>query len=52
MEIPEKKSIGINFKCTSCGEGLTIWAEGADLKPGLCLFSCPFCDTEKPLKKI
>ena len=30
-EIPEKKSVKASFKCASCGEGITIWAEGSIL---------------------
>ncbi len=30
-EIPEQKSENIKFKCKSCGERVSIWAEGTDL---------------------
>ena len=50
--VPEKKSMKASFKCTECGEGVSIWAEGADLYQGVCVFSCPFCGSEKPLKRF
>jgi predicted RNA-binding Zn-ribbon protein involved in translation (DUF1610 family) len=51
-EIPEKKSVNVNFKCTNCGEGVTIWAEGADLYQDVRVFSCPYCGMEKTLDKV
>ncbi len=51
-EIPEKKSLKTNFKCLICGEEITIWAEGTDLYNNTQVFSCPFCGTKKPLKKL
>ena len=30
-EIPEKKSMKVNFKCDICGEGITVWAEGTGI---------------------
>lgn len=48
-EIPEKKSININFKCNNCGERITIWAEGTDIYQSMKVFSCPFCGVKKPL---
>jgi predicted RNA-binding Zn-ribbon protein involved in translation (DUF1610 family) len=51
-EIPEKKSVNVNFKCTNCGEGVTIWAEGADLYQDVCVYSCPYCGIEKTLDKV
>jgi len=51
VELPEKKSISIAFKCNSCGEGVTVWAEGSDLHPGLDVHSCPFCGNEKTMVK-
>ena len=51
-EIPEKKSVNVNFKCTNCGEGVTIWAEGADLYQDVRVFSCPYCGVEKTLDKV
>jgi len=51
-EIPEKKSVNVLFKCNSCGEDLTIWAEGADLYPRLRVYSCPYCGEEKTMKRI
>jgi len=51
-EIPEKKSIGLNYRCLQCGEGITIWAEGSDLHPKIKVFTCPFCGSDKNLKQI
>ncbi|MCK4364960.1 MAG: hypothetical protein KAW45_02810 [Thermoplasmatales archaeon] len=51
-EIPEKKSVKANFKCYICGEGITVWAEGADLYRETCIYSCPFCGENEPLKRI
>jgi len=51
-EIPEKKSIKANFKCTSCGEGVTVWAEGTKLYKDMNVYSCPFCGEKKPLDKF
>ena len=50
--VPEKKSIKANFKCLTCGEAITVWAEGTDLQKDTQVFSCPFCGITKPLKKI
>jgi len=51
-EIPEKKSIKANFKCNLCGEGVTIWAEGAELYSDVNVYSCPFCGEKEPLKRF
>ncbi len=51
-DIPEKKSVKANFRCDSCGEGVTIWAEGADLYDNTSVLSCPFCGIEKPLQRF
>jgi len=51
-EIPEKKSVNVNFRCANCGEGVTVWAEGTDLYPDVCVYSCPYCGIEKTLNKI
>jgi predicted RNA-binding Zn-ribbon protein involved in translation (DUF1610 family) len=51
-EIPEKKSVNVNFKCANCGEGVTIWAEGADLYQDVHVYSCPYCGIEKALDKV
>lgn len=48
-EIPEKKSMNINFRCDNCGEGITVWAEGTDMYQNMIVYSCPFCGTKKPL---
>ncbi len=50
--IPQKKSENVKFQCQRCGESLKIWAEGANLYPMLKVFSCPFCGSDKPLKRI
>jgi len=51
-EIPQKKSVKANFSCGRCGEGITVWAEGADLYKNVSVYSCPFCGTEKPLRRL
>lgn len=51
-EIPEKKSVQANFKCNSCGESLTIWAEGADLYKNMHVYTCPFCGKDSSMKKV
>jgi len=51
-EIPEKKSIKANFKCNVCGEGITVWAEGADLYKDMCVYSCPFCGEDEAMIHI
>jgi len=51
-EIPDKKSVNINFKCTNCGEFVTVWAEGAELYSDIRVFSCPYCGIEKNMNRI
>lgn len=51
-EIPEKKSAKVNFKCNSCGEGVTVWAEGAKLYKKVSVYTCPFCGGQEPLKRL
>ena len=51
-EIPEKKSIKANFRCNSCGEGVTIWAEGSDLYKNMHVYCCPYCGKEDSMDKI
>lgn len=51
-EIPEKKSIKANFKCVSCNEGITVWAEGTDLNKNTHVFSCPYCGQEKTMDRV
>jgi len=51
-EIPEEKSVNVNFKCNYCEECMTIWAEGSELFNNICVYSCPFCGQEKPMKHI
>jgi len=51
-EIPEKKSVNVNLKCGRCGEGITIWAEGAELYQDVRVYSCPYCGVEKTLNKV
>ncbi len=50
-EIPEKKSVNVNLKCDKCGEGVTIWAEGADLNSDVHVYSCPYCGVDEALSK-
>jgi len=51
-EIPEKKSVKANFRCGSCGGGVTVWAEGQELYKEPKIYSCPFCGIDKPLNKF
>jgi Zn finger protein HypA/HybF involved in hydrogenase expression len=51
-DIPEKKSVNINFKCKRCDEDITIWAEGAELYPYLRVYSCPYCGEEKTMNRV
>ena len=51
-EIPEKKSIKANFRCVSCSEGITVWAEGTDLYKNIDVFSCPFCGLEQTMDRV
>jgi len=51
-EIPEKKSMKANFRCNTCGEGVTIWAEGTNLYDNTVVLSCPFCGVKKPLDRF
>ena len=51
-EIPEKKSIKANFQCNSCGEGITVWAEGTELYKRMYVFSCPFCGEAETMRRI
>ena len=51
-EIPEKKSVKANFRCSQCGEGVTIWAEGKDLNKNVKVLTCPFCGDKKPLHRF
>jgi len=50
--IPEEKSVNVIFRCNHCGEGITIWAEGANLYNSICVYSCPFCGKKEPMKRI
>ena len=49
-EVPEKKSVNKNFTCTSCGEWVSIWAEGATLYPDIQIYSCPYCGVKQSMK--
>lgn len=51
-DIPEKKSTKAVFRCKTCGEGITIWAEGKDLYNEPRVLNCPFCGVKKPLNRI
>ena len=51
-EIPEKKSMKANFKCVSCMEGITVWAEGTDLYQEIDVFSCPFCGQSQTMNRV
>jgi predicted RNA-binding Zn-ribbon protein involved in translation (DUF1610 family) len=49
--IPENKSINADFLCRSCGEGITLWAEGKKLYEKISIFTCPFCGKEETMKR-
>ncbi|MGF3555049.1 MAG: hypothetical protein ACQXXF_07280 [Thermoplasmatota archaeon] len=51
-EIPEKKSSKVNFRCSYCGEGITIWAEGTNLFENIQVFSCCFCGKTNTMNKL
>ena len=51
-EIPEQKSENIKFKCKSCGERVSIWAEGTDLVQDIQIYSCPYCGEKQFMKNI
>ena len=51
-EIPEQKSENIKFRCKSCGEGVSIWAEGTDLVQDIQVYSCPYCGEKRSMKNI
>ena len=51
-EIPNKKSVRASFKCSNCGEGLSIWAEGIKLQNSVKIYTCPFCGSKEELKRI
>lgn len=48
--IPTEKSPRISFICTKCGERINIWAEGKPLFNNICIFSCPYCGSQTPMK--
>ena len=51
-EVPEKKSVKANFRCISCGGGITVWAEGQELYKNAQIYSCPFCGIDKALDRL
>lgn len=51
-DIPEKKSIKANFKCISCGEGITLWAEGTNLNEEVRVHACPYCGEYETMSRI
>jgi len=51
-KIPKHKSENIKFKCKSCGERVSIWAEGADLVQNVEIYSCPYCGEKQSMKNI
>lgn len=51
-EIPEQKSENVKFKCRTCGERVSIWAEGTDLVQNVQIYSCPYCGEEQTMKNI
>jgi predicted RNA-binding Zn-ribbon protein involved in translation (DUF1610 family) len=51
-EIPNQKSENIKFKCRSCGERISLWAEGSKLYQDTQIFSCPYCGKKQTMKSI
>jgi predicted RNA-binding Zn-ribbon protein involved in translation (DUF1610 family) len=51
-EIPEKKSVNINFKCSKCGESVSLWAEGTQLHSDIKIHTCPYCGEKQTMKNI
>lgn len=43
FQIPKTKSKSIHFRCGTCGESVTIWAEGSSVLKKVNIFSCPYC---------
>ncbi len=50
--IPAKKSSSIRLKCDNCKEWVTIWAEGQDIHNHITIFTCPYCEAQKPLYRF
>ena len=48
--IPFEKSHRASFICQVCGERLNLWAEGRPLIEEINIFSCPYCENNKPMK--
>jgi len=51
-EIPDQKSENIKFKCKSCGEWISLWAEGSKLIQNVQIYSCPYCGKQHSMKNI
>lgn len=51
-EIPKQKSENIKFKCKSCGERVSVWAEGAELYQNIQINSCPYCGKKQPMNSM
>jgi predicted RNA-binding Zn-ribbon protein involved in translation (DUF1610 family) len=49
--IPDNKSINADFLCRSCGEGITLWAEGNKMCENIYVYSCPFCGKEETMRR-
>ena len=50
--IPEKKSMKTKFQCITCGEWISLWAEGAELFHSIQIQSCPYCGNEQAMRSI
>ena len=51
-KIPDQKSGNVKFTCKTCGERVSIWAEGTELYHNIQIFSCPYCGEEQSMKNI
>ncbi len=50
--IPEKKSVGVHFRCSNCGEAVSLWAEGTNLHDNIQVYSCPYCGKQQTMHHV
>ena len=51
-KIPKRKSSKKSFKCTNCGESVSIWAEGTEIFQKMKINSCPYCGEQQSMSII